>query len=50
MYMVCVLNFMGEIFMFLIGKKICGVLIFVEMAVCQVQSLSDLLSMLVIVD
>ena len=30
---VCVLNFVGKIFVFLVGKKIRGVLIFVAMAV-----------------
>ena len=28
---VCVLNFVGKIFMFLVGKKLCEVLIFVAM-------------------
>ena len=36
--------------MFLISKKICGVLIFMIMVAWYVQSLSDLLSMLVVVD
>ena len=31
-YIACVLNFVGKIFVFLVGKKICGVLIFVAMA------------------
>ena len=31
----CVLNFKGKIFVFLVGKKICGVLIFMDKRVPQ---------------
>ena len=44
------IKFCGLIFVFLIGRKIHGLLTFVAMAVWYVQLLSDLLSMLVIVD
>ena len=43
MYTVRVLNFMGKIFVFLVGKKIRGVLNFVAMAAWYVQSLLSML-------
>ena len=39
------IKFHGLIFHVLIGKKICGVLIFMVIVAWKVQSLSDLLSM-----